>query len=118
MSRALYAYHYVGYIAREATRWASVRSIGNGGPVGQGDVAAFVADVSGMGLDSTQFKTDVAYLRPPNGTPLCPVAGDDPSNQKPGCIVQVTVDYQFKFVVPFMPAGFKMSSESQMIITQ
>jgi Flp pilus assembly protein TadG len=118
MSRALYAYHYVSYIAREATRWASVRSgTGSLGKISNTDVANFVKDVP-LGLDSTKFTTDTQFLRPPNGTPLCPAAGASPSNQKPGCIVQVTVDYRFKFVVPFMPAGFMMSSESQMIITQ
>jgi Flp pilus assembly protein TadG len=118
MSRALYAYHYVSYIAREASRWASVRSIANGGPVTDTQVDNFVKDVTGMGLDSSKFTTTVGYLRPPSGTPLCPSAADNHANQKPGCIVQVTVNYQFKFVVPFMPAGFTMGSESQMIITQ
>jgi Flp pilus assembly protein TadG len=119
MSRALYAYHYVSYIAREATRMASVRSTGaTGGPVDNAMVTAFVKDVPGMGLDSTKFTTDTQFLRPPSGTPLCPSAGNNTANRKAGCIVQVTVDYQFKFVVPIMPAGFTMSSESQMIITQ
>jgi Flp pilus assembly protein TadG len=118
MARALYAYHYVSYIAREATRWASVRSGPLNGPVSDAQVGNFVKDVTGMGLDGTRFTTTVGYLRPPSGTPLCPVAGDSHVNQKPGCIVQVTVKYQFKFVVPIMPAGFQMSSESQMIITQ
>lgn len=118
MARALYAYHYVSYIAREATRWASVRSGAlNGGPIDNTMVANFVKDAP-LGLDSTKFTTDTQFLRPPNGTPLCPAPGASPFNQKPGCIVQVTVDYQFKFVVPIMPAGFTMSSESQMIITQ
>jgi Flp pilus assembly protein TadG len=119
MSRALYAYHYVSYIAREATRMASVRGVPpTGAPVDNAMVTAFVKDVPGMGLDSTKFTTDTQFLRPPSGTPLCPAAGNNPVNRKPGCIVQVTVNYQFKFVVPFMPAGFTMSSESQMIITQ
>jgi Flp pilus assembly protein TadG len=119
MSRALYAYHYVSYIAREASRWASVRSIANGGPVDQATVGNFVSDVSGMGLDSKQFTTTVQWVAPPNATPLCPGGvANSPTNEKPGCVVQVKVDYNFKFVVPFMPAGFKMSSESQMIITQ
>lgn len=118
MSRALYAYHYVSYIAREASRWASVRSIANGGPVDEATVGNFVADVAGMGLDKNQFTTTVQWVPPPNATPLCPNAGNSPKNEKPGCVVQVKVDYDFKFVVPFMPAGFTMSSESQMIITQ
>jgi hypothetical protein len=119
MARALYAYHYVGYIAREATRWASVRSgTGSFGPIDNTDVTAFVKDVP-LGLDSTQFTTDLKWISPPNLTPLC-LGGlaNSNLNRKPGCVVQVTVNYQFKFVVPIMPAGFQMSSESQMIITQ
>jgi hypothetical protein len=119
MSRALYAYHYVSYIAREATRWASVRSIANGGPVDQTQVGNFVSDVTGMGLDKLQFTTKLSWVAPPNASPLCPGGlANSNLNRKPGCVVQVTVDYNFKFVVPFMPAGFKMSSESQMIVTQ
>jgi Flp pilus assembly protein TadG len=119
MSRALYTYHYVSYIAREATRWASVRSGNlNGGPVDQTAVDAFVRNVDGMGLDKNQFTTSLDFLRPPNGTPLCPVAGSDTANEKPGCIVQVTVTYNYQFIMPFMPNGITMSSASQMIITQ
>jgi hypothetical protein len=120
MSRALYTYHYVSYIAREATRWASVRSGTLPGvtPVDQNAIDTFVENVDGMGLDKKQFTTNLAFLRPPNGTPLCPVAGDSPANQKPGCIVQVTVSYNYQFIFPFMPSGITMSSESQMIITQ
>jgi Flp pilus assembly protein TadG len=120
MARALYTYHYVSYIAREATRWASVRStIANGGPVDQGDVGNFVKDVSGMGLDSTKFTTALAWIAPANLSPLCPGGlANNNTNRKPGCVVQVTVKYNFKFIVPIMPAGFTMTSESQMIITQ
>lgn len=119
MSRALYAYHYVSYIAREATRWASVRSgTLNGAPVDQSAVDTFVKNVNGMGLDQNQFTTTLDFLRPPNGTPLCPSAGNSFANRKPGCIVQVTVSYNFQFIFPFMPNGMTMSSESEMIITQ
>ncbi|MBV9887731.1 MAG: pilus assembly protein [Acidobacteria bacterium] len=120
MSRALYTYHYVSYIAREATRWASVRSGNlNGGPVDQTAVDTFVKNVNGMGLDQNQFTTSLDFLRPPNGTPLCPVAGSSPANEKPGCIVQVTVSYNFAFITPLIPVRtINMSSESQIIITQ
>jgi hypothetical protein len=120
MSRALYTYHYVSYIAREATRWASVRSGALPGVPAVDDTALdnFVKDVNGMGLDGKQIKTTLDFLRPPNGTPLCPVAGSDTRNEKPGCIVQVTVTYDYKFIMPFMPKGMTLSSKSQMIITQ
>lgn len=118
MSRALYTYHYVSYIAREATRWASVRGGPLNGPVSDAQVGNFVKNVTGMGMDGTKFTTTVGYLRPPNGTPLCPSATDNHANQKPGCIVQVTVSYDYQFIFPFMPNGITMSSKSQLIITQ
>jgi Flp pilus assembly protein TadG len=116
MARALYTYHYVSYIAREATRWASVRSAGsiNGSSLNQ--VQGYVSNVSGMGLDPSAITSTTNYIAPPNGTPLCPGGN---ANNKPGCIVQVTVNYDFRFIVPLIPSGgFTMSSESQMIITQ
>lgn len=121
MSRALYTYHYVSYIAREATRWASVRSGALPGvtPVDQNAVDTFVKNVDGMGLDKNQFTTDLRWISPPNLTPLCPGGlANSNTNRKPGCIVQVTVTYNFQFTFPFMPNGMAMSSESQMIITQ
>ena len=120
MSRALYTYHYVSYIARDATRWASVRSnsSSNGSSVGQ--VQNYVSNVTGMGLDSAQITSTTNYIAPVNVTPLCPGGlTSSNSNNKPGCIVQVTVNYNFRFVAPLIPGGgFTMSSESQMLITQ
>jgi len=116
MSRALYTYHYVSYIARDATRWASVRSNTsiNGSSVGQ--VQGYVSNVSGMGLNSAAITSTTNYIAPVNGTPLCPGGN---ANNKPGCIVQVTVNYDFRFIAPLIPGGgFTMSSESQMVITQ
>ena len=118
--RALYTYHYVSYIARDATRWASVRSTSlNGGPIAPGDVQTYVSNVSGMGLDPASITSTTNWIAPPNGTPLCPSAASNPANQKPGCIVQVTVNYSYHFFLPFLAGRtFTMSSESQMIITQ
>jgi hypothetical protein len=34
-------------------------------------------------------------------------------------VVQVTVNYDYKFLLPFLPKGtWRMTSESQMVITQ
>jgi Flp pilus assembly protein TadG len=121
MSRALYTYHYVSYIAREATRWASVRSKNsfNGG-ITQTDIQTYVSNVSGMGLDKNQITSSLSYIAPSNPTPLCPGGTTDSTlNNKPGCVVQVTVNYNYTFLLPFLPKGaFTMSSESQMVITQ
>ncbi len=116
MSRALYSYTYVSYIAREATRWASVRGGGVNGTASQAEIQNFVRNVSGMGLDAMQLTASANWIAPPNGSPLCPGGN---GNEKPGCIVQVTVNYNFSFILPFMPGSpLAMSSESQMIITQ
>lgn len=115
MGRALYSYSYVSYIARDATRWASVRTTNlNGTPVTQADVTNYVKNVSGMGLDAARITATTNWIAPANETPLCTTV-----QKKPGCVVQVTVNYNFKFLFPFLPAGtLPMSSESQMIITQ
>ena len=121
MSRALYAYHYVGYMAREATRWASVRSGTLNAPqANQGTVQQFVKNVAGQGLDTSKISATAVWISPPNQTPLCPGGlVDSPLNNKPGCIVQVTVNYDFRFMVPLIPSGgFTMSSKSEMTITQ
>jgi Flp pilus assembly protein TadG len=123
MGRALYSYTYVSYIARDATRWASVRSTGLNGPpapVDSGDVSNYVKNVSGTGLDPARITASAIFVAPPNATPLCPGGtGNSRQNRKPGCVVQVTVNYNFKFFFPFIPVRtLPMSSESQMIITQ
>jgi Flp pilus assembly protein TadG len=118
MSRALYSYTYVSYIAREATRWASVRSSSSMNGSSTGHVQGFVAHVVGLGLDDRAITSTTNYIAPPNNTPLCP-GGTGNANNKPGCIVQVTVNYDFRFIMPFLPsAPLTLSSESQMLITQ
>jgi Flp pilus assembly protein TadG len=117
MGRALYSYSFVSYVAREATRWASVRS-GTGfyPKASQPDVTNFVKGAAGAGIDPANISAATTWKAPANGSPACP---GGPANEKPGCIVQVTVTYNFKFVLPFLPTGtFVMSSNSEMIITQ
>lgn len=114
--RALYTYHYVSYIARDATRWASVRSTNSMNGSSNGQVQAYVSNVSGMGMDPRKITSATTYIAPPNGTPLCP---GGIGNNKPGCIVQVTVNYDYNFFLPFLAGRtFTMSSASQMVITQ
>jgi Flp pilus assembly protein TadG len=123
--RALYTYHFVSEAAREATRWASVRGSTTTLPGGQatngpgGNVQAFVANVSGMGLDSTKITATTNWPIRAYSNPSCVGAGNNKKN--PGCIVQVQVDYAFQFTMPFLPPStttFNMSSTSEMVITQ
>jgi Flp pilus assembly protein TadG len=111
--RALYTYHFVADAAREATRWASVRSstslLGHASP---GSVQSYVANVSGMGLDPALITTSTNFLAPPHGSPSCPA-------NTPGCVVEVQVNYDYKFFFPFLPNGsVTMTSTSELVITQ
>jgi Flp pilus assembly protein TadG len=113
-ARMLYAYHYVSHAAREATRWASVRSSTSRTlpHSSQGAIQGMVSHVPGMGLDSSKITATVNYLSPPNGSPSCP------ANQ-PGCVVQVQVKYDYKFFFPFLPSdAVTMQSTSEMVISQ
>jgi Flp pilus assembly protein TadG len=116
-SRVLYAYHFVSNAACDATRWASVRSNNTnlpGGAASPANVQTFVSNVSGMGLDPAKVTTAIAWTAPPNGSPSCP-----PNTNRPGCVVQVSVNYAYTFLFPFLRQGnFTMTSTSQMVITQ
>jgi Flp pilus assembly protein TadG len=117
MGRALYSYSFVSYIAREATRWASVHGGGVNGKASRGDVTNFVKNATGAALDPARITVNTDWAPPANGSPACPGAGT--ASEKPGCVVQVTVNYDFAFTLPFLPKGaVPMSSKSQMIITQ
>jgi Flp pilus assembly protein TadG len=117
--RALYTYHFVSEAAREATRWASVRSTTTLLPSGaatSGNVQTFVANVSGMGLDSAKITANTNWIAPPRAIPAC-----TPPANRPGCVVQVQVQYAFQFNLPFLPPStttYTMSSTSEMVITQ
>ena len=69
-----------------------------------------------MALDPSKVTATTNYLAPPNGSPACPGGN---LNNKPGCVVQVTVNYTYTFYFPLLPQSpMTMSSESQMLITQ
>lgn len=118
LSRAMYAYHFVSNAAREATRWASVRSASSplSPTASQSTVQTYISDVSGMGLDSSSITSTTSFTAPPHGSPACTPG---PGANKPGCVVQVTVNYSYTFFFPLLPTSpMHMSSTSQMLITQ
>jgi Flp pilus assembly protein TadG len=116
--RMLYAYHFVSSAARDASRWASVRSqTSNLGHAGHGNIQTLVQPPNGMGLDPAQVTATINWVPPQNNTPLCPAAGL-PSD-KPGCMVSVQVQYVYQFTLPLVRAGtITMQSTSETLITQ
>jgi TadE-like protein len=122
--RALYTYHFVSNAAREATRWASVRSASckpgawlPGCPALPATVqTTFRTNMSTMGLDPSKITFTTTYAAPAGvGATRC-VA---PTNQV-DCMVHVDVVYSYTFMfAPFIAAPpIRMVSSSEMLITQ
>lgn len=116
--RALYTFHFVSEAAREATRWASVRGNAcsglSGCGAGQSEVTAYVASIVPMGIDPSKLNVTATWVAPPNNLAICQA-----DKHSPGCAVHVQIDYQFKFILPFLPtSGYRMTSTSEMIISQ
>ena len=112
--RALYAYHFVSGAAREGTRYAIVRGstcTSPGCPVQQSDIQSYLDNVP-KGIDPAQLSVTATWN--PNDSPTC-----NGVPNAPGCIVQVHVNYNFNFLLPFMPKNtLVMQSTSQMVISQ
>jgi Flp pilus assembly protein TadG len=120
--RALYTYHFVSDAAREASRWASVRgqnckAFQQACPASPAQVGDYVVSIAPPGIDTSPQKLVVspAWVASPGTGSACVAF---PNN--PGCVaVQVTVTYQFKFFLPFLPTStYPMQSTSEMVITQ
>lgn len=137
-ARALYAYHFVANAAREATRYAMVRSSTCNSvtnpvpncPATQAIISSYVTNMAtGIGLnDASSIEANFSGQNPPSSTnPAC-TTGTPPVPL--GCTAQVTVNYPFKFILPFLPtsttnctsssipASICMSSTSEMVVTQ
>lgn len=105
LSLAVYAYNYVGYAAREGSRYAAVHGTDSKQPVTTASaVTAFVQNET-TGLDTSKLTVSTTWT--PSATP-----------GKPGSTVQVQVQYQFQLSVPFMPPiTLPLSSTSKMTIS-
>lgn len=136
-ARAAYAYHYVAFAAREATRWASVRgsqcanslpapcqaTAGAGGTV---DTYVRSAPPAGLYVDSGACSGTAGCLTVTTSWPGAPPGTNAPSScsggagsNAPGCAVNVEVRYTFGFDLPFLPsAAINMTSASQAVISQ
>jgi Flp pilus assembly protein TadG len=113
-SRALYTYHFLSNVARDATRWAAVNgaTCTNDGScaasASQTDIQNYVANITPPGVDPTKLTTTPSW---PGTGAVCTVANS------PGCPVQVQVSYQFNFIVPFISTTpLTLTSSSEMTI--
>ena len=134
--RALYTYHFLSNVTRDATRWAAVNGSTCGGDSscnGQGymnngvasttDIQNFVTNHTPPGIDTSKITTTVTW----------PVSADSPSicattAKAPGCTVKVQTRYAFSFISPLVSkvvpatacgsttANLCLNSASEMII--
>jgi Flp pilus assembly protein TadG len=113
VGRSVYTYHLVAEDARLATRYAIVNgqaSCAGGSP---DPLQSYVSNQSwGMTPSALTVTTTC-----PGGNTGCS-STSAPFNG-PGCLVSVTVDYSFHFIVPLISIlVIPMSSRSQMVISQ
>jgi hypothetical protein len=140
-SRALYAYHWVSYAAREGTRWASVRGascptlnpLPGGCPATAAQIRTFVQSIHPPGMAYVAgscatpgcVSVTASWLNPSTaygGSAADCTNGGALGVNSPGCIVKVQVNYYFGFSLPFLGkvtgSTLNMQSTSQMVISQ
>jgi Flp pilus assembly protein TadG len=133
---ALFVYHHLNHAAKEGTRYAAVRgstcsgdsscvasnsATGINGPTTIADVTAYVKSFTPQSIDSTQLTVTVCGVS--DAATACTASTlNGPQNctavvNYPGCTVEVTVQYDYNFIFPFVHTNaVSMSSTSDMII--
>lgn len=132
LARALYTYHFISYAAQQGARFAEVHGSGWTSACNS-QTGADYPDQLGCTASSSDIQAYVRSLTPPavtkanvsvtpqwlgkdiNGsTAVCAT-----TTKYAGCLVRVTVSYQFNYIVPFLPRGAQtLSSTSQAVIQQ
>jgi Flp pilus assembly protein TadG len=124
--RALYTYHFLSNVTRDATRWAAVNGSTcgndsscngtgymNNGAVSQSDVQTYITNHTPPGIDTSKITTTVTW----------PVNADSPATcattkNAPGCTVQVQSTYVFSFLFAYVhKSTVTMSSTSELLIS-
>lgn len=132
---ALFVYHALDHLAKEGTRYASVRgstcdvtptgqpsctasnsASGIAGPTTKADVQTFVKSLTPQSIDPTKLTINVCGVASP--TAVCPASSlDGPENctaavgtlpitpNYPGCTVEVQVQYPYTFIFPLVHTG-------------
>ena len=140
-SRALYTYHFLSNMARDATRWAAVNGYTcaddtsttdtggscngtdgmNNGPASATEIQNYVADHAPDGIDPSKITTTVSWPVQTDSPEICSTAmagyPNSPYPNYPGCTVEVNVSYQFNFLYPLVhSSAITLSSTSEMVI--
>lgn len=124
-SLALYSYHYIADAAREGTRYAMVRGAtwgtqcasysAAGCTASAQNIEDFVTNIGFPGISTSNLTVTPQCATAVGGTftatiTSCNAAGD---------VIQVQVQYNFPFNVPFLTGRtIAMSSTSEMVIAQ
>ena len=130
--RALYTYHFLSNVTRDATRWAAVNGANcnsdgscdgvgymNKGTALDTDIQTYVTNHTPPGIDTSKITTTVTWPVNADSPTICStkVGGVGPTPKAPGCTVQVQTSYIFSFLFAYVHKNtVTMSSTSQMII--
>ncbi len=117
-AQAAYAYHFVSMVARDATRYASVRG-STCNPLlpdcpmnSSAQVEDYAKRITPLGINANKLNVVATWVNPgANCTGLA---------YSPGCAVHVQVQYPFTFLSMLHAATptFTITSTSQMVISQ
>ncbi len=100
--KALYAYSFVSYAAREASRYAAVHGQNSKQPATSAGIQSFVNNET-AGLNTKRLVVTTTWS----------------PDEKPGSVVKVQVQYSLPLSVPLLPATtISLWSVSQMVISQ
>lgn len=131
---ALFAYHYVNEVAKEASRYAAVRgstcsddascttansASGSAGPTTAADVLAYVKSITPQSIDQTKVTVTVCGVAGgTNCTGSTPTTCTNAKPNLPGCTVEVQVNYTYNFFFPLVGSNpINLSSASDMVIS-
>jgi len=129
VARALYVDNFVSNAAPEALRYVAVRgSTWNGTSCAStqtnecvataDNVNSYLASIAPQGVSTSANYLTVATTWP-GTTPSGAACSTQGVKNAPGCMVQVKVQYSFRFILPFMPNGpLALSSTSATVISQ
>lgn len=120
--RATYTYAFVAQLARQGARWAMVRGSTctalDHCNASRNEIQNYVQSLS---VGATSANNIV--LAPGSPMYTCPLGSN--AQNAPGCVISLTVQYPFNFMLPYMPKNgvggpltILMKSTSQMVITQ
>lgn len=126
-SMALYADHFVTDAAKEATRYAMVRGSSWGGTscstyasyscvASTSNVTSFVDSLAPPGISTSGISVTTTW---PGTDPTGQACDTAAGSNSPACVVNVQVQYSFKFLLPFVKfSTINLSGVSSDVITR